>query len=310
MTDGFSQGFVRVGGCRIFYKARGKPTKGTILTIHGGPGADHIIMLPFADLAQFGYRVAWYDQSGCGRSARPRARSHYTLANWGDEAEGVRRALRLGRVHVVGHSFGALVALEMVLRHPKAVRSLTLGSGYSSAEQAFQEGMRQFRLAPKRLRTIIQRAESTRQLSDPRYLRAKEEYARLPQRTSEGRPAVLRRSEVEPWEVSQMLAGFNPRLVPIFAGRGATEILGPIDGTMKGWDVTGQLRAIRVPTLVTVGRHDSVDPKLSRFLHERIRGSRLVVFERSGHGTFYDERDGYMRTMRDFLAGVAERGAR
>lgn len=307
MADGFREGFVRVGGCRIYYKTRGKPTNGTILTIHGGPGANHIIMLRFADLAQFGYRVVWYDQSGCGRSTRPRAKDHYTLESWAHEAEGVRRALRLGPVHLVGHSFGALVALEMVLRHPSSVRSLTVGSGFSSAAQAFEESMRRFQLAPKRLRTVIRRAESKGHLSDPDYVRAKAEYLRLPYRTSEGRPAVLRRSEVAPWEVSQMIAGFNPRLEPIFYGRGAAEILGPIDGTMEGWDVTARLRDIRVPTLVTVGRYDTVDPRLSRILHRRIRDSKLVVFERSGHGTIYDERDGYMRTMRDFLASVSGR---
>ena len=311
MLDGFLEGFVRVHGVRLFYRTRGKPTKGTILLLHGGPGGNHFGLLPFADLVQFGYRVVWYDQSGCGRSARPRSSQHYTLAQLARETEGIRRALHLGRVHLIAHSFGVPIALEAALRFPRGFRSLTLGSGYSSAQQVFQDALRQFRLAPRRLRSVIEKAERKGgDLSTPRYERAKLELNRRFVRTSEGLPAVMYRGKVCPWEVSQMIAGFNPRLMPYFVGSAADLVLAPIGGSMAGWDATPKLGEIRVPTLVTVGRYDTIDPTLSREIHRGIPGSEFVLFENSGHVTMLDERDLYMDTVRRFLDRVGRTGLR
>ena len=103
MVLGFHDGFVRVLGYRIYYKLIGRPSKGTILCLHGGPGGSHWSGINMADLALSGYRVVWYDQLGCGKSEKPRSYRNYTIERGADEAEAVRRRLRLGRVHLWGH---------------------------------------------------------------------------------------------------------------------------------------------------------------------------------------------------------------
>jgi len=306
MADGFRQGFVRVRGHRLFYRSRGEPKKGNVLMIHGGPSADHIILLPFGDLAQFGYRVVWYDQSGCGRSQRPWDAANYTLERRAEEAEGVCLALRLGKVHLVGISFGVPIALETALRFPKRLKSLSLGNGFSSSKELLEEERRNFARAPKRIRSTIERFERQGDTKDPRYLKARKEYEAMPRRTSEGRPALLGTLRVRPWEVAQMWATLNPRLDRLFFGNPAG-VLSPVGGSMKEWDASSRLGDIRVPTLVTVGRFDTMDPRLSRRIHRGIRGSRLVIFDKSGHGPFWSERDLYMETMRDFLNSVEAR---
>jgi proline iminopeptidase len=308
MSDGFRQGYIRVRGHRLFYRSRGVPRKGSVLILHGGPSANHIMFLPFGDLAQFGYRVVWYDQSGCGRSQRPRDRANYTLERRAEEAEGVRRALRLGRVHLVGQSFGVPIALETAIRYPRSLRSLTLGSGFSSSKELLEEELRNFAHAPKRIQSTIRRFERLGDLKDPRYLRARQEYEQMPRRTSEGREAVLGFSRVRPWEVVQMWETLNPRMDRLFYGEPAG-ILSPAGGSMKDWDVSGSLGKIHVPTLVTVGRFDTLDIRLSRRIHRGIRGSKFVVFEKSGHGQLYSERDRYMQTMQKFLDSATARAS-
>jgi proline iminopeptidase len=86
-----------------------------------------------------------------------------------------------------------------------------------------------------------------------------------------------------------------------------TGVLSPLGGSMRDWDVSSRLGEIRLPTLVTVGRFDTIDPRLSRRIHRGIRRSKLVIFEKSGHGPMFSERDLYMETMRDFLDGVKSR---
>jgi proline iminopeptidase len=261
------------------------------------------MFLPFGDLAQFGYRVVWYDQSGCGRSQHPRDPTNYTLERRAQEAEGVRRALHLGTVHLVGISFGVPIALETALRFPKGIVSLTLGSGFSSSKELLEEERRNFARAPRRVRSIIEQFERRGDLKDPRYLKARAEYEAMPRRTSEGRKAVLSFLRVRPWEIDQMRSTLNPRMDRLFYGPPAG-ILSPVGGSMKDWDASSRLGEIRIPTLVTVGRFDTLDIRLSRRIHRGIRGSKFVVFEKSGHGQLFGERDLYMETMKDFLNGV------
>ena len=54
-------------------------------------------------------------------------------------------------------------------------------------------------------------------------------------------------------------------------------------------------------TLITVGDHDECAPSLSEEIHNEIAGSRLVVLPKSGHMTFVDQPDMFIRTIDDFL---------
>ncbi len=74
-----------------------------------------------------------------------------------------------------------------------------------------------------------------------------------------------------------------------------------IDGNLKSVEYGDRLGAIRVPTLITVGDHDECDPSLSREMHEKIPGSRLVVLPRSGHMTFVDQPALFLKAVDDFL---------
>jgi proline iminopeptidase len=308
MADGFRQGFVRVQGHRLFFRSRGDSEKGTILLVHGGPGTSHILLLPFADLAQFGYRVVWYDQLGCGRSERPWDPANYTLPKRAEEAEGIRRALHLGKVHLIGTSFGVPIALETALRYPEQLLSLGLSDGFSSSNELLEMEQWRFAHAPARLRSIIQKFESAGDLKNRAYLKARKEYDALPRKTSEGRPALMSTLRVPPWEVAEMWATMNPRLERLYYGPDAG-VLSPAGGSMKGWDATSRLKEIRLPALVCVGRFDMIDVEFSRRIHRGIRGSKLVVFEKSAHGPILSERDLYMETHRNFLDRVVKRAA-
>lgn len=304
MPDGFRVGFVNVGGHRLFYRSRGEPRKGTLLILHGGPGANHFMLLPLGDLAALGYRVVWYDQSGCGRSDRPRGPENYTMERRAGEADGVRRALELGPVHLFGHSFGAAIALQTALDHPEGLRSLHVGSGFASLPELERLSRQNFARAPRRIREPIERFERAGAFRDPRYTAARSAFDELPVRNEDGTEAVSSRGRVRRWEVVQALGGYNARIDRAFYGPTADALSLPVGGSMKGWDVTPRLSEIRLPTLVTVGRYDFVDPGLSRQIHRAIPRSKLVVFEQSGHGTLWDERDHFMDVVHTFLDRV------
>ena len=74
-----------------------------------------------------------------------------------------------------------------------------------------------------------------------------------------------------------------------------------IDGNLKSVEYVDRLRTIHVPTLILVGDHDECDPSLSREMHQKIAGSRLVILPKSGHMTFVDQPDLFMGSVDSFL---------
>jgi proline iminopeptidase len=297
MPDGFRSGFVNVLGHRLSYRTIGEPKKGTVLCLHGGPGHNLFILLPLGDLSQFGYRIVLYDQLGCGRSDRPEDPKLYTIGRSAREVEEVRRALRLGRVHLYGASYGGALALETALRYPTSFVSLAIDSGFPSARLLERETLRLVKRLPKRLLGTIRQHERKGDLENPDYRRALQEAeARLPR---------IARGRIPPWEVLLSLRLMNHSLARLYFGPSSDKLTGRIDGSLRGWDVTDRLGTIRLPTLVTTGRYDSVPPVIARRMHREIRHSRLVVFQKSAHDAMWNERERHADVLHRFLDSVA-----
>jgi proline iminopeptidase len=286
----FHDGFVRVLGYRIYYKSIGRPSKGTVLCLHGGPGGRHWSMIDMADLASLGYRVVWYDQLGCGKSEKPRSYRNYTIERSADEADAVRRRLRLGRVHLWGYSYGGCLALQTILSHPRGFLSLVVSSGYSSTAEWVAELRRLVSRLPTKMRKAIEAGEAKGKYDDPRYKQAMAEFMRR-------HFSDLR---ITPYNLT--IGTTNTKIMRMMTGEPDAIA---VTGNLASWNLVRKLKQIRVPTLVTVGARDLATPACARTIHRGIRGSRLVIFRKSGHDALFKERDLYMQTVRNFLDKVS-----
>jgi proline iminopeptidase len=298
MTIEFHEGFVRVLGHRLFWKSIGGGERGTILCLHGGPGGNHWFTMPMADMASLGYRVVMYDQFGCGRSDRPRSFEGYSIESAAREVDAVRRALRLGRCHLWGSSYGGALALQAVLQSPGSFRTLMVSSGFASVRQAEDELARLVRRLPRRDRAAIESGESRSRMNTPSYRTATEKFYRI---HGSGFP-------VRPYEV---VLGFQNQNLQLNTALNGPQggLLTRSTGTIANWDVRDQLGRIRIPTLVMVGRRDFVPPPCARAIHRGIPGSQLVIFENAGHEPAFKERGAFMQVVRDFLAGRRTAGS-
>jgi len=276
-----SSGFVSVQGHRICYRSFGTPDKGTVLALAGGPFGTHGQILSIADLVQFGYRVVMYDYLGCGRSDRPKAARHYTQVRAVDEAEGVRRALRLGKVHLLGISYGGALALDVALEYPKSILSLIVSSGFPSNAIHTEEWNPN---TPRWVREAITRYADKGDFRNPRYVAARKALYRI----------NVCRLRIWPYDLWESLA------------RGASDsFFDTLPDRLEGWDITERLSEIRLPCLIIAGRYDLESPKSARAIHRGVRGSKLVMFANCSHTAFWEDRERFIEVVRDFLDTIS-----
>ena len=120
--------FLEVDGVRLHYIVRGRGSPVVLLHGNGALVQDMVLSDLVKRLAKK-HRVFVFDRPGYGYSTRPRGRG------WTPEAQAALLSkafaeLGIEQPVVLGHSWGALVAMALALDHPQAVKSLVLASGY------------------------------------------------------------------------------------------------------------------------------------------------------------------------------------
>ncbi|MHB8340354.1 MAG: alpha/beta fold hydrolase [Mycobacteriales bacterium] len=129
-AEGIASSMVLVGGSPLALLDVGPPGAPTLVLVPGFTGSkeDFAPLLPA--LAAAGFRAVAIDQRGQYESPGPEDRAAYATEVLASDLLGLLRVLDRGPVHLVGHSFGGLVARAAALARPEAARSLTLlGSG-------------------------------------------------------------------------------------------------------------------------------------------------------------------------------------
>src|SRR3954454_6492136 len=104
---------IPVDGAELYCREIGNGTP--IIVLHGGPDFDHSYLLPDLDRLAASYRLIYYDQRGRGRSADHVQADDVTLASDIDDLGRVMRHFHLKSAALLGHSWGAVLALEYAL---------------------------------------------------------------------------------------------------------------------------------------------------------------------------------------------------
>jgi len=105
-----------------------------VLLVHGFPDDHSVWRHQIPALVAAGYRVIAPDTRGCGDSAAPLGRRHYTLDLLVGDLLALLDALGIEKVRLVGHDWGAIIAWQLAIRHPERVdRYLALSVGHPTA---------------------------------------------------------------------------------------------------------------------------------------------------------------------------------
>ncbi len=278
-----------VNGIKLFFDVEGMglaPSgpamipKEACFVLHGGPGMDHSYFKPWLSPLADTMQLVYVDHRGTGRSERVPLES-CTIEQMADDLEALRQHLGLGRVVVLGNSFGGFWALTYAVRYPDSVSRLilvTTSPSHAFYDAAQQEADRkatpeQKDVMPDVFEGRIETEEEFRRWWDvmlPLYFyHWHEEVGR----------AMIERGVDNPLVASYMFREIIPH-----------------------YDVRPRLAEIKVPTLVAAGRHDWVTPVgESEAIAAGIPGSELVVFEASGHMPFIEEQERFVDVVKRFV---------
>lgn len=293
------EGFVDSHGVLIYYKMMGRGA--ALMIVHGGPGASHEYFLPYLLPLMRTNKLVFIDERGGGRSSKLADPKGYTIANMVEDLEAVRQALGLGKISLLGHSFGGALVQAYALKYQKNLSHLILASTFSSTRElnhalarikAEMDPKDRDRLNALEAAGLFGKGEAWE------HGRYSEEYAKLA--WGKGYFPFIYYNHPDPnydpladntsnaWDVYREMWGSDGEYV--------------VDGNLKEVEYVDRLHEIKVPTLIIVGEHDESDPEMSKEMHEKIAGSQLVVLPKSGHMTFVDQNEMFLKTVRDFVA--------
>lgn len=272
--------FISVNGVRLAYEDGGHGT--AIVTLHGGPGmsgrnSDWQTFQPLTDR----YRLISYDQRGNNDSESLPPYSHEQFV---EDLESLRQQLGLEKMVILGGSYGGFIALEYALKYQQHLHGVILRD--TKAASKYEDGAK--------TRAINSGLPMDEALLDKLFagqLESDEEFSRA-------------------FGMIQPL--YNVNYDPVAGAARLAQI--PFRYQTHNWafsrnqpqyDLTASLNQIRVPVLVTVGRHDWITPlEASQEIASLIPNSQLQIFEHSGHSPQLEETALFLQVVRQFLNQV------
>jgi len=238
-----------------------------IVMLHGLGGTSNSFQAMVAALA--GFRIVRPDLPGAGRSPLPAQQLNLRFL-----VEAIERAtahLGVGRAHIVGHSFGTLIAQHLAANRPERVASLTLFGPILEPQDAARERLRH-------------RAATARQ---------------------EGMCTVA--DQLTGSVLSTTTANDNPVAVAFVR---ESHMRQDAEGFARSCEALAQAekadhRLIDCPTLIVTGDEDAVGPaSIARELADKIGNAKTVVLHRCGHWTPIEKSKECGKLLSEFVRGI------
>jgi len=271
---------------------RGHP----IIVLHGGPDFDQAYLLPDLDRLADTYRLIYYDQRGRGKSAAGVRPDDVSLTSDLDDLDKVRQHFHLDAVALLGHSWGAVLALEYALRHPSHVSHLVLmnPAPASTADVAV------FRKAY--LETLGADMDRQRQIVASAAYKEGDPEAVTARYRIHFKPALARPQDYEKLMAAMHAAFLAQGKDGIVKARAVEDRLMHDTWETDGYDLLPKLRSLRIPTLVMAGDHDFIPVEIAAHIAQTIPNARQVTFKNCGHFAYLECADDVRAALTSFLA--------
>lgn len=276
---------VVLNGVRFFYSVGGTAADAPpVVFLHGDQDKAACISRPLGRFLERELRVVYFDQRGSGLSERPVDRD-YAIATMVDDIEALRREFGTPKIVVMGHSFGAVLALEYAAKYPTTTSHVIVVAGLWDTH--VQCPLRLARFAQLRpdvyeaARTDTLAADGSRRNDCDIELRARNGLG------DDRRQFDLQTIFVDP-TLAARLDSVNTARNVVYGSEVNQAVMA---AGLNRYRFT-RFEALTMPALVVGGKHDgAITPAGLRPLSEKLPDAQYVEFENSGHFVYLDEPD-------------------
>jgi proline iminopeptidase len=274
---------VNIGDTRLHIVERGSGYP--VILLHGGPGLDHHMFGDYLDPLADEFRLILVDQRAQGLSDICPEET-WSLQQMATDVTSLAKAMGLDQYAILGHSYGAFVALQNAVDYPGRASQTIVSSGLPSAKylESVWKNLEMFE--PLELREQV-----TKSWEREKVVETREEVDRLLQDQLPfqfGDPLDPRIAEFE----RRTAGGVNsPAVLRFFA-----------NAEYGGIEADDKLGIVTQPVLVLAGRIDrTCVVEGAEAMTKGLPDAELTIFENSGHMTYVEENEKYIKVVRDFL---------
>lgn len=257
-----------------------------IVIVHGGPVLEHGYLVPHLEAFGESFELVFFDQRLSGRSAPEVDPASVRLGNFAEDIEALRTELGLGRIHLMGHSWGGLLAMKYATMHPEHLASLILLDSMAASSALWQQEQRA-------LGGSVSEADAERR----QQIMASDGFA---ERRSEAIEELLMLSYKPQFHDPEKLGALDLYVPADYAERSARfAALGP---DLESFDLHQELGSLEVPALVLYGAAEPGAELGGAAIHEALSESEFVLIEEAGHFPFIEQPEAFLAAVRAFLA--------
>ena len=296
--DSWTEGqYYTVNGAKLWVVAVGKGEP--LIIIPGGPGSAHLSYRRFDSLAKSNIQLIYFDAFGRGKSDTAKDVKEYSLERDIEDIEGLRKAMHLNKINLLGHSYGSLVAQGYAVKYGQNLSHLIIANGFHSFimwQENDDNSNHEIKTNyPEVWEELMKIREQGAVSSDEKH---QEIYGRVPYGflyaynpvRFEPDPAVRRKAYPNP---------FNSKLYYQMVGKDGDFIVGSDIGN---FDYRKDLKNLAMPVLIIAGRFDRVAvPWMEVKYKEYCPQAQFVIFEHSGHNPQVEEPGKEFPLIVDFL---------
>ncbi|AIF45304.1 alpha/beta fold hydrolase [Virgibacillus sp. SK37] len=254
-----------------------------IILLAGGPGLSFTTLTPLLRLART-RTVVVYDQLGSGKSTRSDQLSSLSISDFIEQFNDVITELGIKNFHILGHSWGAILAVNVALQFPKNVQSLILHSGIADWKDCLKHRKKfESDFFPKNLKETIYKLKQNEKISS---------------------------EEIESANILFNQLFYCRTTYPIYLDKaledkdsGTNQLIWNTDKNeeMANYNICPRLKEIKCPTLIISGKYDGISVGQGELFNSLIQNSKHIVFNNSSHYAHIEEEQEFIRQVSNFL---------
>ena len=250
------------------------------------PGLAHDYLFePFKQLADK-YKLIFYDQRGCGRSAEFNAKDSVTINDMVDDLEGIRQAFKIEKMNLIGQSWGAIISINYLIKYAdNAKKLLLLEPGFGSTEyiKDFQNTLME-RLSQHDKEKLVQLSQNPGLRSDPILF---QEFINIRYKAYSRDSLFVQKMHTDYFD--------SLRVKKFFASSAA------FSPYLMNFNIYQEMQNINCPTLIIHGEFDPIPTVSIERMAAAIPRSELHVIKDCGHFVHIEKPEVYFGLIRAFL---------